>query len=78
MSKTPRVKVKYVPPSLEAIDLVAKAVCEQLGQENPAFRPPKVVQDLAAFLNLIARIQAQRLNQNSSADQPLDNKAQST
>ncbi|CAG0937614.1 hypothetical protein TFLX_06559 [Thermoflexales bacterium] len=77
MSKTPRVKVKYVPPSLEAIDLLAKAVCEQLAVENPAFRPPEVVQDLAAFLNLIARIQAQRLNQNRSADQPLDRESES-
>jgi len=77
MSKAPNVKVKYVPPSLEAIDLVAKAVCEHLAVENPAFRPPEVVQDLAAFLNVIARIQAQRHNQNRSADQPLDRESES-
>lgn len=67
MTETPRLKVKYVPPSLEAIDLVAKAVCEQLAEENPGFHPPEVVQDLAAFLSVVARIHAAHLNRQEDA-----------
>lgn len=66
-----------MPPTLEAIDQVAKAVCKQLAEENPGFRPPEVVQDLAAFLNVIARIQAAHLNQTRDGDHPLDTKAES-
>jgi len=78
MTQPPRLKVKYVPPSLEAIDLVAKAVCEQLAAENPGFRPPEVVQDLAAFLSVVARIHAAHLNRQEDALEALDNKEQST
>jgi len=72
MAEAKRLKVKYVPPTLEAIDQVAKAVCEQLAEENPGFRPPEVVQDLAAFLSVVARIHAAHLNQQENALQVLD------
>ena len=77
MAEAKRLKVKYVPPTLEAIDQVAKAVCRQLAEENPGFRPPEVVQDLAVFLNVIARIQAAHLNQIREGDQLLDRDTES-
>ncbi|CAG0966217.1 hypothetical protein PLCT2_01057 [Planctomycetaceae bacterium] len=77
MTEEKTLKVKYVPPTLEVIDQVAKAVCEQLAAENPGFRPPEVVQDLAAFLSVVARIHAAHLNRQEDALEALDTKAQS-
>ena len=77
MAEAKRLKVKYVPPTLEAIDQVAKAVCRQLAEENPGFRPPEMVQDLASFLSVVARIHAAHLNRQEEVLETLDTKAQS-
>ncbi|MCC6973581.1 MAG: hypothetical protein IT322_06185 [Anaerolineae bacterium] len=77
MAEAKRLKVKYVPPTLEMIDQAAKAVCEQLAAENPAFRPPEVAQDMAAFLSVVARIHAAHLNRQEETREVLDRENES-
>lgn len=40
--KVGRTRIKYIPPTDEMTDRVARQFCEKLGQENPAFSSNEV------------------------------------
>jgi hypothetical protein len=62
--------VEYVPPKPEAIRAFARSVCEALAtrMNNPKFAEPYVITGLAAFLEIAARTQAKRLNDQQLID----------
>ena len=54
--------VTYVPPTPEVLEQVARGVCEKMAEINPAFKRSEVIYGFAAFLNVMARMRANRLN----------------
>lgn len=61
--------IKYVPPAPEVLEQVARGVCQKLAELDPSFNGPEIMYGLSAFLNVVARMHANRLNKlMSSAD----------
>ncbi len=55
-------QIVYVAPAPEVLIQVARDVCHKLGESNPAFNQSDVVYGFAAFLSVVARMHANRLN----------------
>ena len=64
--------VEYVPPSIDAIRVFARTVCEALAAQTnePIFTQPHVIRGLAQFLEIAARAQAKLLNEAQRVDNP--------
>jgi hypothetical protein len=58
----PKRKTVYVPPAPEVLEQVARGVCEKMAESDPSFKQADVVYGFAAFLNVMARMHANRLN----------------
>jgi hypothetical protein len=62
-------RVIYVPPSKNCIKSFARDVCSRLADDrDPGLNDPEIVNGLADFLEVIARIEAKRL---SDPEEPL-------
>ncbi len=62
---TSKNNVKYVPPSPETIDAVARNVCRKLADSDPSFNEPDVVYSFASFLSVVVKIHANNRNKRS-------------
>jgi hypothetical protein len=63
MGKRP---IEYLPPAEADIHAYAEQVCQRIAQKRGAeFSEPDVVQGLADFMRIAARIQAKHLNNSS-------------
>jgi hypothetical protein len=70
MDDEPDSTVEYVPPKSDTILAYARSVCEALAirTNDPIFTQPYVIRGLAAFLEIAARAQANRLNAQQLVD----------
>ncbi len=59
---TSKKNITYVPPAPEVLEQVARGVCERMAESDPSFKRTDVVYGFAAFLNVMARMRANRLN----------------
>lgn len=67
---TLKTNVTYVPPAPEVLEQVARGVCENMAESDPSFTQSHVVYGFASFLNLMARMRANRLNAMRNSDRP--------
>lgn len=65
---TIKMNVTYVPPAPDVLEQVARGVCESMAESDPSFEQPEVVYGFASFLNVMARIYANRLNALKNSD----------
>jgi hypothetical protein len=65
---TEKVPPEYHPPSDQAVQSYAKRVCQALTDQrgDPALTHPNIVDGLARYFSLIARLTANQLNQSGS------------
>jgi len=57
-----RKRITYVPPTPATLEQVARGVCRKLAELDPSFDRPEIVYEFSAFLNVMARMHANRLN----------------
>jgi len=63
-------QVVYVPPTPDAIDHYAYAVCKQLGQgDDEQRRNTAFVREFASFMKVVVRITAKHLNKGADVCQ---------
>lgn len=55
-------RVIYVPPSLAVIEQLARVICQRLAATNPMLDFEKITREFSAFLSVLARMHANRLN----------------
>jgi hypothetical protein len=67
---TSKNNVKYVPPSSETIDTVARNVCRRLADSDPSFNEPDVVYGFASFLRVVAKMHTNNRNKRSKNADP--------
>ena len=67
---TTKTNITYVPPAPEVLEQVARSVCERMAESDPSFKQSDVVYGFASFLNVIARMRANRLNALRNSDNP--------
>jgi hypothetical protein len=60
-------QIVYVAPAPEVLEQVARGVCQKLAESDPSFKEPDVVYGFAAFLSVVARMHANRLNKLKSS-----------
>lgn len=60
--QAPKQQIVYVAPDPEILEWVARGVCEQMSESDPSFRQADVMYGFAAFLHVMARMRANRLN----------------
>jgi hypothetical protein len=60
-------EIKYVPPTPEVLEQVARGVCQKMAELDPSFKRPEIVYGFSAFLYVMARIHANRLNKLKSS-----------
>jgi hypothetical protein len=65
---TSKKNIMYVPPTPEALEQVARGVCEKMAESDPSFKRSDVVYGFASFLNVMARMRANRLNALKNSD----------
>ena len=63
-------KIIYVPPAPEVLEEVARGVCKRMAETDPSFQRSEIVYGFAAFLNVMARMRANRLNTLNESDDP--------
>lgn len=67
-------KKHYHPPPTEVIEQLSADICRQMGEAvDPSYNTPEVRWGLAAFLKLVATIQARQLSSNLETNHFLDN-----
>jgi hypothetical protein len=59
--------IKYVPPAPELLEQIARGVCKKLAELDPSFEGPEIIYEFSAFLNIMARMHANRLNRLKSS-----------
>jgi hypothetical protein len=60
-------QIEYVAPAPEVLEQVARGVCHKLAESDPSFKDADVVYGFAAFLSVVARMHANRLNKLKSS-----------
>ncbi len=62
--------IEYIAPPPEVLEQVARGVCQKMAESDPSFNQPDVVYGFAAFLSVVARMHASRLNKLQSGGEP--------
>jgi hypothetical protein len=60
-------EIKYVPPTPEVLEQVARGVCQKLGELDPSFSVEETMYEFSAFLSAVAKMHANRLNKLKSS-----------
>jgi len=73
-NSAPKKLVTYVVPSPEDLEKAAQTICRQLATTDARFSEPEIAHGLSNFLNVIAHIQAAKLNQahDQQPPEPID------
>jgi hypothetical protein len=70
MDELSKHRVEHVAPGPEVFERVAENLCRDLSVSDSNFGRPEVVSGIAVFLNVVARMYANHLNNLSTSNGP--------